>query len=152
MGVVGRIQDANLFQSISRGEIPEKALANGGIFASHSFDINPNREIIADPVALKPFSSKFANPMTGDSEQLLVLGLTGSEDGQNHRRKTDFVLVIDCSGSMDEPLVILVPPLAPLAADVQKSHSLSTRQNASSTTLKTMNKSRFADSRRLLMF
>jgi Ca-activated chloride channel family protein len=103
-GCVSRIQDTNLFEASSHGRIPKRELANGGIFASHYFDINPDRETFTDPVVLKTFSSKFVHPVTERREQLLVLGLTGSEDGKNRRRKTDFVMVIDRSGSMREPL------------------------------------------------
>jgi Ca-activated chloride channel family protein len=101
---VSRFHDTHLIESVSRSQIPTQALVNGSIFDAQYFDINPDREEITDPVLVKTFSSKFINPISGSTEQLLVLGLTGSEDGQNRRRKTDFVLVIDRSGSMESSL------------------------------------------------
>jgi Ca-activated chloride channel family protein len=103
-GCVSRSRDSNQLQSLSPSRIPTKALAGGGIFASHYFDINPDNEILIDPVVLRTFTSKFTHPITASAEQLLVIGLTGSEDGRNRRRKTDFVLVIDRSGSMQSAL------------------------------------------------
>jgi Ca-activated chloride channel family protein len=85
---------------VQRERIPSKDLLHNGLFASHFFDINPDLDPITDPVVVKLFSSKFVNPVTTQDERLLVMGLTGSEDGQNRRRKTDFVVVIDRSGSM----------------------------------------------------
>jgi hypothetical protein len=85
---------------VEKVRIPSKDLLNGGLIASHFFDINPNLETIAQPVTAALFSSKFANPITGQPEQILVLGLTGSEDGQNRRVKTNVILVIDRGGSM----------------------------------------------------
>lgn len=84
--------------------IPSKDILTSGLFASHYFDINPNLEPITDLFAAKPFSSKFTHPFDGKEERILVLGLTGKHDGQNRREKTDFVLVIDHSGSMSAGL------------------------------------------------
>jgi hypothetical protein len=84
--------------------IPSKDILTSGLFASHYFDINPTLEPITDLFTAKPFSSKFIHPIDGKEEHILVLGLTGKHDGQNHRQKTDFVLVIDHSGSMGEGL------------------------------------------------
>jgi Ca-activated chloride channel family protein len=85
---------------VQKARIPCQDLLNGGLIASHFFDINPNLEAITQPVTAALFSSIFSNPITQQIEQILVLGLTGSEDGQNHRVKTDVILVIDRSGSM----------------------------------------------------
>jgi hypothetical protein len=84
--------------------IPSKDILTSGLFASHYFDINPTLEPITDLITAKPFSSKFIHPIDGQEERILVLGLTGKQDGQNRRHKTDFVLVIDRSGSMSEGL------------------------------------------------
>jgi Ca-activated chloride channel family protein len=98
---LARHHDIHQMEShVKRERIPSKDLLHSGLFASHFFDINPDLEPITEPVVVKLFSSKFLNPITAKDERLLVLGLTGSEDGQNRRRKTDFVLVIDRSGSM----------------------------------------------------
>jgi hypothetical protein len=44
------------------------------------------------------------NPIKQTNEHLFVIGVIGSADGQNHRPKTDIVLVIDRSGSMSSGL------------------------------------------------
>jgi hypothetical protein len=95
---------------VERDRIPSKELLNSGLFASHYFDINPELEPITELLTVKPFSSKFTNPITGKEDQILVLGVTGSEDGQNQRRKTDFVIVIDRSGSMRYNLNDIIIP------------------------------------------
>jgi Ca-activated chloride channel family protein len=100
---LSRFRDVSQIQThVQRGAIPSKDLLHSGLFASHFFDINPDLDVITDLVVVKLFSSKFVNPITTQEEQLLVMGLTGSADGQNARRKTDFILVIDRSGSMSE--------------------------------------------------
>jgi hypothetical protein len=76
-------------------------LVHSGIFVSHFFNINPDLEEITELVAIKLFSSQFENPINRNRERLLVVGLTGSEDDQHRRPKTDFVLLIDRSGSME---------------------------------------------------
>jgi Ca-activated chloride channel family protein len=89
-----------LTKYVQRARIPYQDLLNGGLISSHFFDINPNLEPITERVTAALFSSKFTNPITGHDEQILVLGLTGCDDGQNRRVKTDVILVIDRSGSM----------------------------------------------------
>jgi hypothetical protein len=89
---------------VEKGHIPSKEILNSGLFASHYFDINPELEPITELCIAKPFSSKFTNPIDGKDERVLVLGVTGTGDGENHREKTDFVLVIDHSGSMSSGL------------------------------------------------
>jgi Ca-activated chloride channel family protein len=104
MMCLSRHRNANqLARSVPAG-IPSKALVHSGIFASHFFDINPDLETITALVAAKLFSSQFTNPLNGNQERILVLGITGSEDGQYRRHKTDFVFVLDKSGSMSTPL------------------------------------------------
>jgi hypothetical protein len=80
---------------------PIQRFLDNGTFASHFFDINLDMDAIAEGLIVKPFSSRFMNPIDGKEERVLVLGVTNSEDGQHRRRKTDFFVVIDQSGSMD---------------------------------------------------
>jgi hypothetical protein len=95
---------------VARGGIPSKDLLHSGTFASHFFDINPDLDPIPDGLVLKPFSSRFTNPIDGKEERILVLGVTSSEDGQYRRQKTDFFLVLDRSGSMGESLLNIPMP------------------------------------------
>jgi hypothetical protein len=95
--------DPQLERSV-HAAIPSKALVHSGIFASHFFDINPDLQEFTELLVPKLFSSKFKNPISGTEERILVLGLTGSEDGKYRRRPTDFVFLIDKSGSMSTPL------------------------------------------------
>lgn len=101
MGGVASFHDIRQMQTyVQREYIPSKDLLHDGLFASHFFDINPDLDPITDLVTTKLFSSKFKNPINDQDEHILVLGLTGREDGQNRRPKTDIVLVIDHSGSI----------------------------------------------------
>jgi hypothetical protein len=95
---------------IRRGMIPPRDQINSGLFASHFFNINPNLEQIQDLVDVQFFSSKLRNPIKGRDERLVVLGITGCADGQNRRVETDFVIVVDRSGSMRYNLNDIVCP------------------------------------------
>jgi hypothetical protein len=87
---------------VRRGRIPSRHQINSGLFASHFFNINPGLAQVCDLVDVRFFSSKLRNPIkdaTSD-RRLVVLGVTGSADGHNRRVTTDFVIVVDRSGSM----------------------------------------------------
>jgi hypothetical protein len=104
-------QDIREMQNyVQQERIPSKDLLHSGLFASHFFDINPDLDPITTVVTTKLFSSKFANPVNSCEERILVLGITGCEDGRSHRPTTDFVLVIDRSGSMRYRLTDTVGP------------------------------------------
>jgi hypothetical protein len=68
---------------VQQARIPSKALLHSGLFASHFFNSNPDLDPITDLVTTKLFSSKFENPISGQEDRSLVVGLTGSEDGRN---------------------------------------------------------------------
>jgi NADH dehydrogenase/NADH:ubiquinone oxidoreductase subunit G len=95
---------------VRRGRIPSRDQINSGLFASHFFNINPDLAPVHDLVDVRFFSSKLRNPIKGRDERLVVLGVTGSADGQNRRVKTDFVIVVDRSGSMRYSLNDIVCP------------------------------------------
>jgi uncharacterized protein (UPF0147 family) len=99
-----------------RARIPSNDLLYSGLFVLHFFDINSNLDPVTDTMDARFFSSKFENPITEEKEQLLVLGLTGQDDGQNHRSKTNFLLVIDRSGSMRYKVTDIAVPRAHRAA------------------------------------
>jgi hypothetical protein len=79
---------------LQRARFPSLDLSYSGLFASHFFDINCDLDPITDLVTTKLFS------VSGQEGWILVIGLTGSEDGGNRHPKTDIVLVIDRSGSI----------------------------------------------------
>jgi hypothetical protein len=48
---------------VGRGRIPSRDQVNGGLFASHYFNLNPSLETIQDVVDVKFFLSKLQNPI-----------------------------------------------------------------------------------------
>jgi hypothetical protein len=97
---------------VRRGSIPSRDQTNSSLFSGHYFNVSPDLELIDSLVDVRFFSSKLWNPIKQRDEPLLVLGVTGSEDGQNRRAKTDFV-VVDRSGSMGYGLnnIVNVSPI-----------------------------------------
>jgi Ca-activated chloride channel family protein len=89
--------------NVQQRRIPPREQIHDGLFASHFFDINPTLETVDQLVETRLCSSKFYNPVNDSHERLVVLGMISSADGQNQRAKTDIIIVVDRSGSMNHP-------------------------------------------------
>jgi Ca-activated chloride channel family protein len=98
--------NANQLKGLARksNSLPTKKHIHSGIFSEQFFDINPTKQPITELVDAKFFSSTFQNPINQCTENYFLVGLISSEDGKNHREKTDIVIVIDRSGSMGSGL------------------------------------------------
>jgi hypothetical protein len=81
---------------VRRGRIPSRDQTNSGLLSGHYFNVSPDLEPIDSLVDVRFFSSKLWNPIKQRDERLLVLGVTGSEDGQNRRTSSSLTAAVPC--------------------------------------------------------